>query len=219
MEENNKESTRQARNQPAKTLDDLGENGASLTSLVNGGSGLSKKDHDSPVSSQSTMRVGHHASIESESSAPSGPEEGRFLSDNHSLNSERNDDRSSHGRKQRGSDTTGESTSGAVAGDWASQATSAATGRMPLSPSTQGTSIVSKESGDQPRPSSAPGYRPAQNASSISCRDSEFSKYDSSVHNGSLGKADGKMLKKKPSWFRMKRDFPFFSRNKGETGT
>lgn len=46
---------------------------------------------------------------------------------------------------QRCSEAT-EGSSAPHSGDWGSQATSATTGRMPLSPSTQGTSIVSKDS-------------------------------------------------------------------------
>ena len=51
--------------------------------------------------------------------------------------------------KQRCSETT-EGSSAPYTGDWASQATSATTGKMPLSPSTQGTSIVSRDSMDRP---------------------------------------------------------------------
>jgi len=51
--------------------------------------------------------------------------------------------------KQRCSETT-EGSSAPYSGDWASQATSATTGKMPLSPSTQGTSIVSRDSLDRP---------------------------------------------------------------------
>jgi hypothetical protein len=55
-----------------------------------------------------------------------------------------------HGHsRQRCSETT-EGSSAPASGDWASQATSATTGRMPLSPSTQGTSIVSRDSFDRP---------------------------------------------------------------------
>lgn len=50
-----------------------------------------------------------------------------------------------HNGKQRCSETTDGSNS-VPPGDWQSQATSATTGKMPLSPSTQGTSIVSQES-------------------------------------------------------------------------
>jgi len=55
-----------------------------------------------------------------------------------------------HGHsRQRCSETT-DGGSAPNSGDWASQATSATTGRMPLSPSTQGTSIVSRDSFDRP---------------------------------------------------------------------
>jgi hypothetical protein len=55
-----------------------------------------------------------------------------------------------HGHsRQRCSETT-EGSSAFNSGDWASQATSATTGRMPLSPSTQGTSIVSRDSFERP---------------------------------------------------------------------
>lgn len=56
---------------------------------------------------------------------------------------------SSNPSKQRCSETT-EGSSAPYTGDCASQATSATTGRMPLSPSTQGTSIVSRDSLDRP---------------------------------------------------------------------
>ncbi|KAL2201083.1 hypothetical protein P885DRAFT_73433 [Corynascus similis CBS 632.67] len=51
--------------------------------------------------------------------------------------------------RQRCSETT-DGGSAPNSGDWASQATSATTGRMPLSPSTQGTSIVSCDSFERP---------------------------------------------------------------------
>lgn len=58
---------------------------------------------------------------------------------------------------QRRSETTEGSLSAGLAGDWASQATSAHTGRAPVSPSTQGTSIVSRESTtEDPSARSAP---------------------------------------------------------------
>ncbi|KAL2271465.1 hypothetical protein VTJ83DRAFT_836 [Remersonia thermophila] len=47
--------------------------------------------------------------------------------------------------RQRCSEAT-DGSSAPNSGDWASQATSATTGRMPISPSTQGTSIVSRDS-------------------------------------------------------------------------
>jgi hypothetical protein len=55
-----------------------------------------------------------------------------------------------HGHtRQKYSEAT-EGSSAPNSGDWASQATSATTGRMPLSPSTQGTSIVSRDSFERP---------------------------------------------------------------------
>lgn len=56
--------------------------------------------------------------------------------------------RRSHGRHKCSETTDGGSAPNS--GDWASQSTSATTGRMPLSPSTKGTSIVSCDSFDRP---------------------------------------------------------------------
>ena len=123
--------------------------------------------------------------------------------------------------KQRCSETTEGSVSGAFSGDWASQATSATTGKIPMSPSTRGTSIVSGDSGEHPL--GVPGI----NVSAPSLKDSPVTiQHDNYVldeesssnfsNGGSLGKAEGKVLKKKPSRFRMK-DFPFFRRHKGTT--
>ncbi|KXJ94492.1 3'5'-cyclic nucleotide phosphodiesterase [Microdochium bolleyi] len=53
-----------------------------------------------------------------------------------------------HNGKQRRSETTEGSSSVPCSGDWQSQVTSATTGRMPMSPSTQGTSIRSHASTD-----------------------------------------------------------------------
>ncbi|KAH7037894.1 3'5'-cyclic nucleotide phosphodiesterase [Microdochium trichocladiopsis] len=53
-----------------------------------------------------------------------------------------------HNGKQRRSETTEGSSSVPCSGDWQSQVTSATTGRMPMSPSTQGTSIRSQASTD-----------------------------------------------------------------------
>ncbi|CAK7264183.1 3',5'-cyclic-nucleotide phosphodiesterase [Sporothrix epigloea] len=57
-----------------------------------------------------------------------------------------NDARLLASSKQRVSEATDGSVSLPGGGDWASQATSATTGRLPLSPSTQGTSIISHDS-------------------------------------------------------------------------
>jgi hypothetical protein len=119
--------------------------------------------------------------------------------------------------KQRCSEATDGSASGPYSGDWASQVTSATTGKMPLSPSTQGTSIVSRESLDRPAgvpvPAlSIPENKPKPEVEAVV----EGGKDDESTSNGSISKADGKALKKRPSRFRMNA-FPFFRRHKGSS--
>ncbi|CRK30413.1 hypothetical protein BN1708_000943, partial [Verticillium longisporum] len=114
--------------------------------------------------------------------------------------------------KQRCSETTDGSAAGHVSGDWASQATSATTGKMPLSPSTQGTSIVSKESAE--RRVSIPVIAEPKDPYD-SKTESLLHTQESNGSNGSIGKADGaKVLRKKTSRFRMN-NFPFFRRNRG----
>lgn len=135
------------------------------------------------------------------------------------------DGKSMPSAKQRSSETTEGSVSGTCSGDWASQATSATTGKMPMSPSTRGTSIVSKDSTEHPL-----GI-PTINVSTPSLKEPpEVTQYDSiapdddtrsngstySSNGGSIGKAEGKSLRKKTSRFRMK-DFPFFRRHKGSS--
>ncbi|KAI0971632.1 hypothetical protein F4678DRAFT_70119 [Xylaria arbuscula] len=115
--------------------------------------------------------------------------------------------------KQRSSNTTEGSNSVPYSGDWQSQATSATTGKMPLSPSTQGTSIVSQDSVE--RPSSDPTTTVTAPDSSrtttpIAAVDSTQASEEES--NGTL-KPDG-TLKKKTSRFRMNVS-TFFRRNKG----
>ncbi|KAI0909809.1 hypothetical protein F4823DRAFT_407599 [Ustulina deusta] len=115
--------------------------------------------------------------------------------------------------KQRSSNTTEGSNSVPCSGDWQSQATSATTGKMPLSPSTQGTSIVSQDSVE--RPSSDPTTTVTAPYSSrtttpIAVVDSTQASEEES--NGTL-KPDG-TLKKKTSRFRMNVS-TFFRRNKG----
>lgn len=130
--------------------------------------------------------------------------------------------------KHRTSETTEGSLSAGFPADWGSQAASVVTGKMTLSPSTQGTSIVSNESGE--RTLSAPAF----NMSPLSLKGSPTSPRrertrdrererdltqgddDSSPFGGSIGRAEGKALKKRPSRFRMK-DFPFFKRSKGSS--
>ncbi|KAI5926621.1 HD-domain/PDEase-like protein [Camillea tinctor] len=117
-----------------------------------------------------------------------------------------------HG-KQRCSETTEGSSSAPGSGDWQSQVTSATTGKMPLSPSTQGTSIVSQESLE--RPSSVPkpvvtGPTPTNVSTPALGVDYSNSEEDS---NGTTLKPDT-TLKKKTSRFRMNMS-TFFRRNKG----
>ncbi|OAA74107.1 3'5'-cyclic nucleotide phosphodiesterase, catalytic domain protein [Cordyceps fumosorosea ARSEF 2679] len=120
--------------------------------------------------------------------------------------------------RQRCSETTEGSVSGAFTGDWASQATSA-TGKANLSPSTQGTSIVSNDSMD--RTLGLPSFNvepPVTQSEPPQSREGpiEQDASESLSNSGSIGKAEGKSLRKKTSRFRMK-DFPFFRRNKGSS--
>lgn len=132
---------------------------------------------------------------------------------------ERSDSMSEHvasrSAKQRSSETTEGSTVGHCSGgDWASQATSATTGKMPISPSTRGTSIVSKESGERPTSSLSPESKATTPTPKGSL---PVQTHSSNGSNGSAGKVEGgKSLKKKPSRFRMN-NFPFFRRNKGQS--
>ena len=57
---------------------------------------------------------------------------------------------SKHNNVQRTSDTTDSNNSAPGSHDWASQATSATTSKIPLSPSTRGTSIMSNDSTERP---------------------------------------------------------------------
>jgi hypothetical protein len=131
------------------------------------------------------------------------------------------DNKSMPSGRQRCSETTEGSVSGAFGGDWASQGTSA-TGKAALSPSTQGTSIVSNDSVDRTvgvatlnaPPSLSPQGTKSGYNSSTSQTEQEVD--DPLSASGSIGKSSGKSLRKKPSRFRMK-DFPFFRRNKGSS--
>jgi hypothetical protein len=104
--------------------------------------------------------------------------------------------------------------------DWTSQAASTATGKMTLSPSTQGTSIVSNEPGDRnlnvPPFNMSPLSLKGTPTSPRRDRDASQADDDTSPFGGSIGRAEGKALKKRPSRFRMK-DFPFFKRSKGSS--
>lgn len=120
---------------------------------------------------------------------------------------------------QRCSETTEGSASGAFAGDWQSQATSAMTGKPALSPSTQGTSIVSNESLDRTLSASGPNSSPpstSNHGSPTTAFGPEGEREEESSPAGSIVRDEGKTLKKRPSRFRMK-DFHFFRRNKGSS--
>lgn len=137
-----------------------------------------------------------------------------------------NDGRQLASSTQRVSEATDGSTSIPGGGDWASQATSATTGKMPLSPSTQGTSIISRESLE--RPSSLPVVSvdtPAQSDTVQSHSDAvisaQVSREDgSSLSSGGHSNDNGNrkshreepFLKKKSSRFRMNA-FTFFRRH------
>ncbi|KYK58318.1 hypothetical protein DCS_05331 [Drechmeria coniospora] len=104
--------------------------------------------------------------------------------------------------------------SGALAGDWQSQATSATTGKAAPSPSTQGTSIVSNES-TEPTVGASPTTVTDNNGSTATVgRPEEQANGEESTEAARARELEGKSLKKKPSRFKMK-DFPFFRRNKG----
>ncbi|KAI1429242.1 hypothetical protein F5Y12DRAFT_797491 [Xylaria sp. FL1777] len=118
-----------------------------------------------------------------------------------------------HNGKQRSSNTTEGSNSVPCSGDWQSQATSATTGKMPLSPSTQGTSIVSHDSVE--RPSSDPTTvvtAPDSSRTTTPVAAADSTQVSEEESNGTL-KPDG-TLKKKTSRFRMNVS-TFFRRNKG----
>jgi hypothetical protein len=132
--------------------------------------------------------------------------------------------------KQRCSETT-EGSSVPYSAEWASGATSATTGKMPLSPSTQGTSIVSRDSMD--RPVSVPVTTITAAESTTTAPESAKSQpdirieshvFDEPMINGRDGKLKAleveldscKTLKKKPSRFRINA-LPFFRRHKGSS--
>jgi len=133
--------------------------------------------------------------------------------------------------KQRCSETT-EGSSVPYCGDWASQATSATTGKMPLSPSTQGTSIISRDSLDRPNSvpvttvtapestSTVPESTKSQSELKVISRpaDSHHGSVNGSYINGTVKSLEMesdtcKTIKKKPSRFRINA-LPFFRKHK-----
>ncbi|XMA08713.1 hypothetical protein WAI453_001504 [Rhynchosporium graminicola] len=135
--------------------------------------------------------------------------------------------------KQRSSDGTEGSSS--AAGDWTSQATSATTGKMPLSPSTQGTSIMSDSDSVEKGGNSSQILTPTGTPSGNRHRqyyDGRSSSKDSTHRSKSEGSGEGEeskaarevetkgvgekafgRLKKKPSRFRMN----FWKRSKSSS--
>ncbi|KAL7918894.1 hypothetical protein ACQKWADRAFT_216755 [Trichoderma austrokoningii] len=191
----------------------------------------------SPAPSPSTAKSGHdpHTPVEHHDvngvafGAPSSFDAVRDLTEGDPFSCRPDDPMESRlvSPKHRTSDTPEGSLSTGYHAGWTSQAASTATGKMTLSPSTQGTSIVSNEAGD--RNLGVPAYNmsplslkgsptsPRRDRDQDQDRDASQADEDSPF-GGSIGRAEGKALKKRPSRFRMK-DFPFFKRSKGSSPT
>ena len=233
MEEDNKDSTNQKGGKPGNMMEGISEVLATTPSVL-----IEEGEHEEealdPIPSDPARKPSHipqsHEEYKDVNGKISSFDAVRQLANSDPFNSQgggggpgpgtsmRTDDSSTPPARQRCSETTEDSTSAGLMGDWASQATSAATGKMPMSPSTKGTSIVSKESGD--RPASAPGPQRSHKGSRDQGHRAAGAGIDDkngSTTTGSLGKAEGKTaLRKKSSRFRMK-DFPFFRRHKGSS--
>lgn len=219
MEENNKESSPQNDDRPGRTIEGIAEVLAETPGSLIDDEQRSEEALDPPPSNPTRKPTHIPQSIEEYKEvngsasnfdavrqlASSDP----FNAQGHAKACKTDDDLTLMG-KHRCSETTEGSTSAGVAGDWASQGTSA-TGKMPMSPSTKGTSVVSKESAD--RPTSAPGPDRRERLAVGKDHEAVTDEHSTST-GGSLGKAEGKALRKKSSRFRMK-DFPFFRRHKG----
>lgn len=138
------------------------------------------------------------------------------------------DSRSFTPTRQRASEATDGSASVPSGGDWASQATSATTGKMPLSPSTQGTSVISRDSLDRPSSVPAVSIRAAtadgltrRLSGSLSANhlpiedEASLSSGGHSISNGGdKPQPEGRGLKKKTSRFRLNA-LTFFRRHLG----
>jgi hypothetical protein len=139
-----------------------------------------------------------------------------------------NGDGTSSNCQQRRSETTDGSNSGPYSGEWASQAPSATTGQMPLSPSTQNTSIVSRDSLDQQQQQQqqhlgVPGFNGADfdqpvNSRPVSRSDdgSQPPTGDDDSHLGAGARGDGRRLLKKKS-SRFLNAFSMFKRSKSSS--
>lgn len=221
MDETMNEPAALNNNKLSMTLGDLIEEGVTPTALLN--SQEPEEKALDPPPSRPTMKPTHIPRINNEAykevnGRVSASEAARQSANSDPFGapfgaSEQSGGGSMAQGRARSSQATEGSASGGVTGDWTSQATSAATGKMPRSPSTKGTSIISKNSGE--RPTSAPG--PVSHRSTPeSARTFKAGNQDSMSSLGSIGKAEGKSLRKKPSRFRMK-DFPFFRRHKASS--
>lgn len=123
------------------------------------------------------------------------------------------DDVSTGREKQRNSETTEGSIFAHANGDCASSAT---TGRMPLSPSTQGTSVVSQESIERPRSNPIPTISAPDSAKSMTepkMNDQPIFEVETASSVNSTNSAIERSIKKRPSRFRMNA-FQFFRRHK-----
>jgi hypothetical protein len=139
--------------------------------------------------------------------------------------------------RQRCSETT-EGSSARYTGDWASQATSATTGKMPLSPSTQGTSMASRDSFE--RLNSVPATSTTASEPTIMVPEPAKSQGDLKIDSFPLGEddsmrnghvhgavrknlepnsADCRQLKKKPSRFRINGLQSLFRKHKSSSPT
>lgn len=112
--------------------------------------------------------------------------------------------------RQRCSGTTDGSNYAHTNGDCAS---SANTGRMPLSPSTQGTSLVSQESVERPKSNPIPWMSAPDSAKSMTEPKMDGQPIFNVESSSTLKSTEDKTVKKRPSRFRMN-GFPFFRRHR-----
>lgn len=113
--------------------------------------------------------------------------------------------------KQRSSEITEGSSCTHANGDCASSAT---TCRMPLSPSTQGTSVVSQESTERPRSNPIPSISAPDSAKSMTEPKMNVPPVFELETASSVDSANERSIKKRPSRFRMNAAFSFFRRHK-----
>lgn len=115
--------------------------------------------------------------------------------------------------KQRCSETTVTTEGGSFVHSNGDCASSATTGRMPLSPSTQGTSVVSQESIERPRSNPIPTISAPDSAKSMTEPKLDGSPVFEVETASSLNSLHDKSIKKRPSRFRMNA-FALFRRHK-----